>query len=751
MGAETSILQNCELGAKLPLKTDVEWDIQEAIQKHPNSPNLSLFTQKNKDRRREVDIIELNAQQLKVLRHPSIVQYVLSSCSTNGSFLVTEFVKPLEMVVKDLSPVEICSGFHNIIEALVFLHERVEISHNNICQSSIFVAKDGTWKLGAFEHACRFEQLTPKFLENCRAFRNEDAITPEEKTDNLCISSKAMHVLDAYSFGKLAEEFVEQLSNLGDLFKTFELRIQDEYLSQDPKQRPPLRSLLNDRLFKYENHFLEVKLFLINITLKSAEEKTDFFGRVVSVLHEYPEELVGSQLVHLLLSRFVVINKDAVEYLLPSLLIPQQDESTDTNDTLSSSLCSSSIFCKRLFKKYVIPELVNIFKVREVHIRLLLLKYFHYYVELFDKEEIEEVIFPQLLLGLRDVNDKLVSASLHAIADLVPILGGVTVIGGPQKQYFKECNPKDVQNVEEKPSSINAALKKPLLKDIASSMPLRKFHNYREKPNESCKDIPEKNAEPTKEGDSGPKKNVYIKDNSSELNISDKLKEVVPIECNYSDSDNWVDWENPKEWVEDGEQSKYIDKKIEAEFDQMSSVSDSLRNADMRNVANDIHLSPSEITSINNTSSKLGKNWSSTVELNNSWEEDQPSIEKNLHTQTFIKTHPTQEISPTTEQYSAKLTNMAKSFSTKQLGEEFDIMNIKIPKKSQEIDYFADMQPVISTSSKSGLSEIAFTSVDSDFKEEQILNSSLSFAISKDAAEIEADGWGEDLNWEEIN
>lgn len=48
----------------------------------------------------------------------------------------------------------------------------------------------------------------------------------------------------------------------------------------------------------------------------------------------------------------------------------------------------------------------------------------------------------QLLLGLRDINDSLVSASLYAIGDLVPILGGETVIGGPQKAYFKEGKPK---------------------------------------------------------------------------------------------------------------------------------------------------------------------------------------------------------------------------------------------------------------------------------------------------------------------
>ena len=35
----------------------------------------------------------------------------------------------------------------------------------------------------------------------------------------------------------------------GDMTKTFELRIQDECLSPDPRKRPKIESLLNDRLF----------------------------------------------------------------------------------------------------------------------------------------------------------------------------------------------------------------------------------------------------------------------------------------------------------------------------------------------------------------------------------------------------------------------------------------------------------------------------------------------------------------------
>ena len=36
----------------------------------------------------------------------------------------------------------------------------------------------------------------------------------------------------------------------GNMTKTFEIRIQDEFLNADPKVRPRLSTLLQDRLFK---------------------------------------------------------------------------------------------------------------------------------------------------------------------------------------------------------------------------------------------------------------------------------------------------------------------------------------------------------------------------------------------------------------------------------------------------------------------------------------------------------------------
>lgn len=50
-------------------------------------------------------------------------------------------------------------------------------------------------------------------------------------------------------------------------------------------------------------------------------------------------------------------------------------------------------------------------------------------------------ILPELLVGIKDTNDDLVSATLRALADVVPILGAATVIGGNRGKLFTDGRP----------------------------------------------------------------------------------------------------------------------------------------------------------------------------------------------------------------------------------------------------------------------------------------------------------------------
>ena len=43
------------------------------------------------------------------------------------------------------------------------------------------MAKDGGWRLGELQHACPFSAATADFLDACRAYRDQSALSPEEK------------------------------------------------------------------------------------------------------------------------------------------------------------------------------------------------------------------------------------------------------------------------------------------------------------------------------------------------------------------------------------------------------------------------------------------------------------------------------------------------------------------------------------------------------------------------------------------
>lgn len=66
-------------------------------------------------------------QNLLKYRHPCIVRY-LSSWQQRSTFhLATEYVQPLAHILNSQTPLQICIGLNNILQALVFLHEQVNI------------------------------------------------------------------------------------------------------------------------------------------------------------------------------------------------------------------------------------------------------------------------------------------------------------------------------------------------------------------------------------------------------------------------------------------------------------------------------------------------------------------------------------------------------------------------------------------------------------------------------------------------
>lgn len=145
------------------------------------------------------------------------------------------------------------------------------------------------------------------------------------------------------------------------------------------------------------------------------------FRTLADELATFDEELVARQLGTLLLSRLVLLNNTAQDFLLPRLFAPKDGEPcflvhvlldyTYVCECYDFETCifvpiveshvlfvdnESSLFTKPVFKNYILPRLLNVFSLRDSQIRLILLKHFASFGSVFSREQLQNTILPEV-------------------------------------------------------------------------------------------------------------------------------------------------------------------------------------------------------------------------------------------------------------------------------------------------------------------------------------------------------------------
>lgn len=105
----------------------------------------------------------------------------------------------------------------------------------------------------------------------------------------------------------------------------------------------------------------------------------------------------------------------------------------------------NNLFTVSTFKTYLVPKLLQMFCIRDISIRLVLLSHFNSFIHTFQIDELKSQVLPELLVGIKDTDDHLVAATLKALANTVPILGAATVIGGNRGKLFTDGRPNKVK------------------------------------------------------------------------------------------------------------------------------------------------------------------------------------------------------------------------------------------------------------------------------------------------------------------
>ncbi|XP_077013047.1 protein-associating with the carboxyl-terminal domain of ezrin isoform X2 [Tamandua tetradactyla] len=685
MGSENSALKSCAL-KEPPFTLPSGLAVYPAVLQDGKFASVFVYKRENEDK------VNKAAKHLKTLRHPCLLRFLSCTVEADGIHLVTERVQPLEVALETLSSAEICAGIYDILLALIFLHDRGKLTHNNVCLSSVFVSEDGHWKLGGMETVCKVPEATPEFLRSIQSVRDSASIPPEEMSPEFTTLPESHgHARDAYSFGTLVESLLKILSEQvsADVLSSFQQTLHSSLLNIVPKCRPALCTLLSHDFFR--NDFLEVVNFLKSLTLKSEEEKTEFFKFLLDRVSCLSEELIASRLVPLLLNQLVFAEPVAVKSFLPHLLGPKKDNAQGEPPCLLSPA---------LFQSRVIPVLLQLFEVHEEHVRMVLLSHIEAYVEHFTKEQLKKVILPQVLLGLRDTSDSIVAITLHSLAVLVSLLGPEVVVGGERTKIFKRTAPSFTKTTDLSPEGDQF------------SQPI-KF------PMNGISDV---------ENTTGDSENFSSKK-----------------------SEEWPDWSEPEE-----PENKTVNIQIwprepcdaaKSLFTNLNAEEESWDDFELSSL--DSKINPGDgITATRPVTSGEQK---LIIPTSLPLTEESKSLESSLSPKTSL----VQSMDDSKQIKSPKVLSEERPLKVPSelgLGEEFTIQVKKKPAQDPELDWFADMIPEIKPSAAFLILPELRTEMMVPNKDN--VSSVMQFSSKFAAAEItegEAEGWGEEgeLNWED--
>ncbi|GAV00815.1 hypothetical protein RvY_11611 [Ramazzottius varieornatus] len=408
------------------------WILHKAVKKG-TTEEFSVFvydTQKQGDS--WLNAAKASMKRLKTMRHPNILTYVDGLETDKLVYMVTESAVPVMEYVQKCTKKNdnlLAWGLLHIAKALSFLNETASLAHHNVSVNSVFVSKAGEWKLGGLDYVTPADSDSAPSLRSLKGYLEP----PEYTTGGGGRKSGHKWSTDMWGYGVLAYEVyngtvpskdaLKQINNLPEQLRPH----YPSLIALTPKTRPSpsdfIKTCSAGRGF-FQNNFIDAMNFLDEIQLKSAEEKSRFFGKLNELIELLPEEMCTYKVLPQLLTTFEFGPGDNT--MLPVLL------------KLGKGLKDDE------YQRRVIPVVIKLFSSTDRGTRMQLLQQLRFYIDHLSSNIVNNQIFTHVANGFLDTNPAIREETVKSIVLLAPKLSSKNINEEVMK-HFARLQAKDEQ------------------------------------------------------------------------------------------------------------------------------------------------------------------------------------------------------------------------------------------------------------------------------------------------------------------
>ncbi|KAI8800024.1 armadillo-type protein [Cladochytrium replicatum] len=400
------------VGEQQPLSAQYSsyWAIHKGSKKDDNSP-VTVFIFDCARHRDKITLAKNALKRSRTIRHPDVLRFVDGAETDTQILIATEAVTPLSEQLNDLDPNLVAWGLYRMATVIKFLNVDCSMIHGNLQVGSIYTTKAGEWKLGGLDLLCSLKEDSPILINNSQLVPGLTRYGPPEvRTGSWAtIRSNPIHAVDSWAFGCLIHELfngpisgsIDPLDPPGKVPQSL-VSAYRRLITADPKRRVTVETLLGPGKEYFNSNFIQVCLFMEQISLKDAHEKEAFLRKVNDSLDSFPSDFTKYKLLPALINALEYGSLTSTKSALPSIL------------RIGSAHLSSEEY-----EQAVIPVLVRLFASTERGVRVSLCESLDLYVEHVSPKVINEKIFPYLAMGFTDTSPVIRELTVKAILSIV--------------------------------------------------------------------------------------------------------------------------------------------------------------------------------------------------------------------------------------------------------------------------------------------------------------------------------------------